>query len=122
MWSYRISTGVTCENDAPRPEISYSGHDTCKNDPTQCAVPMEGPIPIGKYRIGPPYDDPGGLGVLVMHLDPLPGTDTLGRSAFRWHGDSSAHPGEASHGCIVSPHSLRADVANSQDKTLEVIA
>lgn len=122
MWLYKIPPGWTYENGVQRSEVSYSGFGQSKNDPTKCAVPFEGPIPPGKYRVGPAYDDPGGLGLLVMRLDPLPGTNTYGRSDFRWHGDSSAHPGQASHGCICSPHSLRLAVDASQDRVLEVTA
>lgn len=122
MWTYRISTGIMGENGQMRPEVCYSGLAEAKNNPAMVSVPNAGATPPGKYRIGKGYDDPGGLGVLVMALEPLPGTDTFGRDAFRIHGDSASHPGAASHGCIIAPHSLRLSINASQDRILEVMA
>lgn len=100
-------------------EVCYSGRGEHKNDPTATGIVMEGPIPCGKYRIGTAYKHDH-LGVYTMNLDPLPGTNTLGRSLFRIHGDSIAHPGDASHGCIIAPRSLRERINNMNDKVLEV--
>ncbi len=107
------------QNGVQRPEICYSGRGDFKNDPAQTAVPDEGPIPVGMYGIGPGYDHPE-LGPIVMNLTPKPGCNTFGRDLFRLHGDSAAHPGDASHGCIVAPHSLRAAINATQDRILQV--
>lgn len=122
MFTYNSKTGIMLENgeNPPFPNQCYSGHGEGKNNPDMESDVGIGPTPRGKYRFGQPYDDPK-LGKLVMHLDPLPGTDTHGRSAFRLHGDSSAHPGEASHGCIVVPHDLRVYMSKSQDRIVEVV-
>lgn len=121
MWTYRISIGQMSLNGAPRPEVCYSGRGDYKNDPTACGVVMEGPIPTGKYRFDMAYKHDT-LGPVTMNLTPLPGTDTHGRSLFRIHGDSIAHPGDASHGCIIAPRALREAMNNSNDRILEVVA
>ena len=122
MWSYRIPTGLISENGVPRHEVSYSGFGPGLNNASACTEHGVGPIPPGTYRIGPGYDDPDGLGVLVMHLDPLPGTNTFQRALFRIHGDNSKQDHSASRGCIVAPHSLRLAIDASRDRILEVIA
>jgi hypothetical protein len=116
-WLYRIETGWL-GHDALRVGSGYSGRDEGRNNPKMIAVQGVGPIPIGKYSIGPAYDHPH-LGPCVMNLDPLEGTNTFGRSLFRIHGDNSQH--DASHGCIVIGPALRKAVAASKDKILEVI-
>lgn len=107
------------ENGKPRPEPVYSGYGEHRNDPSLCNVPNVGPIPPGKYRIGKAYQHEH-LGPVVMNLDPLPGTNTFGRSLFRIHGDNKEH--NASHGCIIAPRSLREAINASQDRILEVLA
>jgi hypothetical protein len=37
------------------------------------------------------------------------------------HGDNQAMNHTASHGCIIMPHSVRAMVAASNDRTLTVV-
>lgn len=121
MWSYKIPTGITSQNGTPRAEVSYSGHEEFKNNAAYCDKRGLGPIPPGTYRIGPAYDHPH-LGPVVMNLTPLPGTNTFDRDLFRWHGDSIAHPGEGSDGCICSPRSLRDAVNSTTDRVLQVVA
>lgn len=119
MWAYKISPPAMSENGKLRREPVYSGFGGHKNDPAACNVPNVGPIPPGKYRIGKAYQHEH-LGPVVMNLDPLPGTDTFGRSLFRIHGDNKEH--NASHGCIIAPRSLREAINASQDRVLEVTA
>jgi hypothetical protein len=38
------------------------------------------------------------------------------------HGDSKAHPGSASHGCVILPRATREEVWQSGDRELEVVA
>jgi hypothetical protein len=52
---------------------------------------------------------------------PDPGTETFGRGEFRIHGDSIAHPGTASHGCIILPRAVRDAIWRSGDRALEVV-
>jgi len=49
------------------------------------------------------------------------GKEAFGRSDFSIHGDSVAHPGHASWGCIVMPPDPRSVIIKSPDRTLEVV-
>lgn len=118
MWTYKIGTGHMSENGKPRAEVCYSGFDEHRNDPSMVRVPNVGPVPPGKYKIGEPYVHPH-LGPVVMNLDPLPGTETFGRSLFRIHGDNAQH--NASHGCIIAPRTLRVEISTTNDRVLEVV-
>jgi hypothetical protein len=122
MFEYNSRTHTMTENGAPLANGNqcYSGIGEAKNNPDMEEVHGQGPTPRGMYSFGQPYDDPTGLGRLVMHLDPLPGTDTFGRSAFRIHGDSLEHPGQASHGCIIVPHDLRVHISQAHDRIMKV--
>ncbi len=91
------------------------------NDPRAAALRGIGPIPVGRYRILPPHHHPT-AGSYVMRLDPLPGTQTFGRSGFLIHGDSRARPGTASHGCIVLALADRELVWATGERMLEVVA
>lgn len=98
----------------------YAGHEWGKNNPAAEAAPGIGPVPVGNWAIGTPHDSPT-TGKFTMNLTPEAGTDTLGRSAFRIHGDSIDHPGEASHGCIILPRPVREQIWNSGDRDLVVV-
>ncbi|EOW6741402.1 hypothetical protein ACOZ0W_000484 [Cronobacter dublinensis] len=50
--------------------------------------------------------------------DPL--NDMCGRDGFMIHGESTAHPGEASDGCIILSLTNRKIIAASDDKILVV--
>ena len=117
MWTYSIQTGCM-SHDGLRIGSGYSGRDDGRNNPKFAAVQNVGPIPPGKYTIGPEYNHPH-LGPCVMNLEPLKGTNTFGRSLFRIHGDNSQH--DASHGCIVIGPACRRAIAASPDKVLEVV-
>lgn len=117
MWQYRISTG-TLKLDGKFEGSGYSGRDPWRNNPAGKGVVDFGPIPPGKWRIGRPYKH-SVLGPCTMNLDPLPGTNTLTRSAFRIHGDNARH--DASHGCIILGPALRTLIAASESTTLEVV-
>lgn len=99
----------------------YSGAVDCKNDPLSTHIPKHGPIPAGAWFIGP---ETASLdhGPLAMHLVPLPGTETYGRNAFMIHGDSIAHPGKASEGCVIFDMKTRELIAsNNRDRQLIVL-
>lgn len=119
MWSYSIRSRKLLENGK---EIGtgYSGLNDFANDPTKVKEKGRGPIPPGKYRVGPAYKHDH-LGPITMNLDPLPGTDTFGRSHFRIHGDNSTPaPFDGSWGCIVLPKMVRERMIFANDRTLEV--
>lgn len=118
MWTYHIVTGQLLAPNGLRIGSGYSGKGPGRNNPAMCPVADTGPSPVGKYQVGEAYADPH-LGPCVMHLDPLPGTETFGRSLFRIHGDNADH--DASHGCIILGPAARRAVAASHDHILEVM-
>jgi len=119
-WIYRQSTGMFSRNDTVVGR-GYSGKGAGKNDPTAQIMHNIGPIPAGFYTIGAAHTDPS-KGPLVMHLAPDDANQMFGRSGFLIHGDSIHEPGEASQGCIVLSHDIRARIAASTDRILEVQA
>ena len=99
--------------------VGYSGHGDGFNNPDMESVKGVGPLPRGRYTIGPSYDDPH-LGPCVMHLDPVEGTNTFGRSLFRIHGDNAALNHTASDGCIIMGPAARRVISASADRELVV--
>lgn len=120
MWTFSDSTGELA-HDGKVWGKGYAGLGADKNVPADEAVEGQGPIPEGGWTIGPAHNDPT-LGQHVMKLDPKPGTETFGRTGFYIHGDSLAHPGQASHGCIVLAFPLREQISFSADIDLLVTA
>lgn len=120
MWTYHQSSGVL-ELNGTFSARGYSGSGQYKNEPSAQNLPGLGPIPQGAYTIGPASDH-GELGTYVMALEPDPANVMFGRSAFFIHGDSVAHAGAASHGCIVLSLLVRVTLMESQDRRLEVVA
>lgn len=128
-WRYEQSTGqllhrVTDVVAWANVWKGYSGHGVGVNNPEYESEPNVGPIPLGRYRIGLPYHHPK-LGPVTMNLDPLPGTNTLGRSAFRVHGDDKDPAiNSGSRGCVVLPRPVREQIATAvqaDDHVLEVV-
>ena len=117
MWSYDQSSGEL-RHDGAFEGTGYSGTGEGRNNPAMQAVQMVGPVPQGKYKIGDVYDHPH-LGPCVMALEPLPETNTFGRSLFRIHGDNNRH--DASHGCIILGPAIRRLISRSADHELEVL-
>lgn len=97
--------------------LGYSGRGAARNNPAMEAMPNLGPIPRGKYSIGPAHDHPA-LGPIVFNLEPV-GHDAHGRSAFRIHGDNMAH--DASHGCIIAGRAVRMHIRLLGETELEVV-
>jgi len=60
-------------------------------------------------------------GPFTIVLLPTPGTDTLGRDAFRIHGDNSLGNRSASHGCIILRREVREHMWSSGDHELVVV-
>jgi hypothetical protein len=118
-WSYKQSDGALTLDGILQDE-GYSGSGDGRNNPAMQDVVGVGPIPQGQYIIGDAYDDIGGLGPCVMHLDPYPATNTFGRSLFRIHGNNAAN--DASHGCVILGPATRHLIAASDDRTLVVTA
>lgn len=120
MNTYNQTTGVFSRDGIQIGE-GYSGHEEGRNNPKMDAAPNVGPLPAGKYTIGESFDHPK-KGPVVMRLIPDPKNIMHNRSAFMIHGDSLAHPGFASEGCIVLPRKARLLISESKDRDLEVIA
>lgn len=118
-WTYRQLTG-NLEHNGKRVVGGYSGHGHGKNNPAMQSVRNLGPIPRGAYRIGAPFTHHH-AGPYAMRLTPINGTNTFGRDGFLIHGDSMAHPGEASNGCVIEGLRTRQTIWNSNDHVLEVV-
>lgn len=119
MFEYNPKTGLLTHDghSLEGGKQCYSGTGAGRNNPDLEAMQNVGPIPQGKYKIGPAYKHPR-LGPCVMNLDPLPGTNTHGRSAFRIHGNNKQN--DASHGCIICPPQLRTYISTNTDKIMNV--
>jgi len=96
----------------------YSGTGPGRNNPLMQSARNIGPIPQGRYDIGPPHDTPT-HGPYVMNLTPLPETMIFHRSGFLIHGDNRRH--DASHGCIILAPQLRHQVWHSGDRRIRVV-
>lgn len=119
MFYFSTKTGEL-KHDNLHLGYGYSGNGDDKLNQAAESVVGHGPIPRGLWTIGPAHED-GHLGVLVMNLDPAPGTNTFGRTLFRIHGDSIEHPGDASDGCIILALTLRKIISSSADRALTVL-
>lgn len=117
MYTYSQKTGVLLWNGCFM-GCGYSGAPAGKNNPAMQNVKDVGPIPRGKYTIGPAFDAPV-QGPVTMRLAPDPANEMFGRGGFLIHGDTEP-PGFASLGCIILPHAIRAAIATNRDDELLV--
>lgn len=118
-WTYEVSTTRFCQNGIYRFDAQYCGAPGYKNNPQFQCLKNQGPLPIGSYIIGSPYNSPN-TGRFTLGLTPHAGNDMCGRDGFRIHGDSRKAPGAASHGCIVVSLISRQEIWNSGDRELIV--
>lgn len=122
MWLYLQRSGELIAGDGEVIPGGYAGAGDAKNDPEQDGVKDVGPLPRGRYTIGPPKALKGGPhGPYVLPLIPSPRNDMKGREGFLMHGDKIGALGTASNGCIVEPRAVRERVAGSGDPTLLVL-
>ena len=119
MWTWDQSSGKLY-HDGIFISRGYSGFDYGKNNPSKQDIKGIGPIPRGHWLITGAYHSQN-TGPFTIGLVPKFGTDSCGRSDFRIHGDSINNPGNASHGCIILPRSIRELIWKSGDDTLEVV-
>jgi len=119
-WTYRQDTGELA-HDGRSVAHGYSGNNAGLNNPAAEDQHNVGPIPRGAWHIQALTVGQTPHGPFVLHLVPLPSTDTYGRSGFLIHGDSALHPGTASEGCIIMPRLVREAVWASGDRELTVI-
>lgn len=78
----------------------WSGCGEGKNNPEKQEVRSVGPLPRGRYKVGPPKQE--STGPYSLRLTPLPETEMYGRDGFLCHGPSKGtNYGEESHGCPI---------------------
>lgn len=120
-WLFEQATGWMSHNGT-RLAQGYAGNGRGLNNPTMQNVSDVGPLPVGWYGIGVPYDNPK-TGPYTMDLEPNPNNAMAGRFAFRIHGDLiDGPPDSASDGCIIMPRFAREAIWESKDTRLQVIA
>lgn len=116
MLEFRSSDGKTTL-DGHSEGFGYSGHSEGRNNPAMESEHMVGPIPRGRYKIGPAFDHPQ-KGPICFRLTP-DGHDALGRSGFMIHGDNITH--DASEGCIILGRLVRQAIRDDHETVLEVV-
>lgn len=94
----------------------YSGTGRGRNNPEREGVRDEGPIPRGRYTIGPPRNSRR-TGDFILDLG-ADGHDARGRDFFQIHGDNQE--GDASQGCIILPRACREAINERGFTTLIV--
>jgi len=119
MWRWDQSEGSLTHNGSFICR-GYSGAGLGKNNPLLEGKVATGPIPAGRWKIGPPRNSVN-VGPYAMPLSPV-GHNAKGRSAFMIHGDSAKAPGTASKGCVILPRNVREAIWTSGDHDLEVVA
>ena len=117
-WTFNQRLGIL-SHDGHRIGSGYSGAGVGRNEPDLEGERNVGPIPKGRYKIGPAYSHRT-KGPMTMQLTPV-GHDARGRTHFLIHGDSVEHPGEASLGCIVLTAAYRKRISESGDTDLVVL-
>lgn len=98
----------------------YSGHGAGLNNGVLEAKVGVGPIPKGRWTIGPAHLSQQ-TGPVTMALAPN-GHSAHGRSAFEIHGDNRQMNHSASDGCIILGRAIRDKIAASGDHDLDVVA
>lgn len=124
MYTFSQSLGRLTDQDENYVGSGWSGQGLGVDNPDMQSVHNVGPLPRGKYKIGPAYHHPR-LGRVTMDLIPNPANEMFGRSVFRIHGaasgDTFISPGQSSEGCIVLPRPVREKIDASPDKDLQVV-
>jgi hypothetical protein len=122
MWTWEQSTGRLYSPDGRLCAVGYSGAPEGKNRPEVQSVHNFGPIPQGLWVItGPPLFGTS-HGPYVLRLMPEVDTEVFGRGGFLIHGDLISNPGAGSLGCVILARSIREQIWESGDRTLNVVA
>lgn len=121
MWTFSQSDGRITKEGVGILATGYSGRDEAKNNSAMEQVKDRGPIPRGRYTIGPPRDTHT-HGPYVLPLTPDADNEMWGRGEFLIHGDNIELPGRASEGCIILPRFARERIWESGDHDLQVVA
>jgi hypothetical protein len=124
MWIYEQASGRLYAASGELVATGYSGFGPGRNAPSWQDHHDVGPIPCGTYTIGAPecVAEPGPHGAFVLRLTPDIANEMHGRAGFLLHGDSKAHGGCASHGCVIFPRPIRERMAASGDGVFHVEA
>lgn len=121
-WRYEQSTGYLFAPDGTLAGSGYAGHGIGLDNPDAQDMHDVGPLPQGKYTIGPAYTSRR-CGPVTMDLRPDPANDMFGRFAFRLHGDLiDGPPNSASDGCVILGRMIRQQIAESPDREFLVVA
>ena len=91
-------------------QSAQGGNPSGLNNPFAQNEPNVGPIPEGRYSIGPAFTHPR-TGRLTMRLTPQPGTHMFGRDGFLIHG-GNFETLASSKGCIVVQPSGRRELSD----------
>lgn len=117
MWTYAQATGDLFFN-SDYVETGYSGaNPSGKNDPSKECQRNVGPIPRGRYSIGPEVNSPSPV-ALPLKADNQSYCSPP-RSGFLIHGDNSS--GTASTGCIIMSRRTRERIRDSGDARIRVV-
>jgi len=119
MFIYSQSSGKLWDSAGEVIATGYSGYGRGKNNAALQDVKSVGPIPRGEWVVTGVYDSKR-VGPHAIALEPN-NHHALGRTYFRIHGDSAAHPGEASKGCVILGRAIRQAIIASNDKVLRVV-
>lgn len=121
-WVYEQLTGNLLQNGTDLIAKGYSGKGDGVNNPDMQNVANVGPIPVGWYTVGEPYNSDHGPYTLRLTSDLT--NEMYGRSGFLMHGDRVDSVGKrlASEGCIIMPRSVREMVWNSSNHFLQVVS
>src|ERR1051325_1433088 len=119
MWTWDQSAGKL-SHDEKLVSKGYAGAGRGLNNPAMQAATGIGPIPAGMWTMTS-IGKSANTGPNTIVLEPDPGTNTFGRSAFRIHGDNSSGLRNASHGCIILPLAVRLQIWRSGDRKLQVV-
>jgi hypothetical protein len=117
-WIYSQRTGnLYLDGNVVGAGYSGSLEEGGRNVPEKQDVENVGPIPRGKWSIGPPFFS-NSHGPFCLPLTPSFWTP---RTSFLIHGDSIQHPGKASLGCIVLTREVRMRIWASGVRDLVVV-
>lgn len=124
---FEQSTGKLFDANAHLLGTGYAGREAGKNNPAMENVKGIGPLPAGNYTGVELFEVHPTVGKYAIRLEPDAATTQkilrYGRDpkSFFMHGDSSEHPGLASHGCIVQQRTVRENFW-AGDRKVQVVA
>jgi Tlde1 domain len=121
-WRYSQGSGLIASEVGVAIGRGYSGFGPGLNNPAMQMDKDVGPIPQGKYMFGQLIAHDPVVGEYAIPLIPDPANTMYSRADFLIHGDNEALDHTASHGCIVLPYTIRMELWESADHSLEVTA